>query len=338
MTTAAHHRLLPMHADEKLAIAQTLVAECQRIAHECADGDRIRRAVASMRLRAVAIQGAPQDHRYLCRTLCKLARVVRTHGWIAIALETLEWALTQACVDEYILTEIACCHLARQDARAIESTLTLAHTAGVPVHAIYTTLLKAHARGRDTASARLTFDRAAEEGALSEYAYPALINAYGLVGDVAAAHDVFRRAESDRLLSAAAFTALATVYRSANDLHSLHALTHRASRSGHLSPALVTVAVRAYVRVYRFSDARRILDLGRSLGHVDGRCYSALISASHEAGRHRSARGLRRLAASDPALSQADKQRVASIEHGYYGRSRAGERPARHALTVRACR
>ena len=102
-----------MTTQDKRTAALDLVSECTDALRDLSDAERVRTAVASLAARAYQLQGSVDDRPYFTRTMSRIAHVVRSHGWVEVAGETLEWTIAQGAVDGYVLSEVAECHLAR---------------------------------------------------------------------------------------------------------------------------------------------------------------------------------------------------------------------------------
>lgn len=299
-----------MTTQDKRSAALELIGECTNRLHEGGDAAAVRAMVMTLAARATALQGGADDRPYLTRTMSRLAHVVRAHGWIDVARETIEWAIAQGAVDGYVLSELAECHLARGDVRSAEGVLAHAQASSLATDAIYTSLVKAHGRAGRIADARRLFEQARQEDALTAFTYPALIAAYGVAGDAQAARRTFECARADGHLSPPAFTALATACAAAGDLAGVDTVLSMARSAGHGSARLTLTAIRAHLEQRRFAAARRVLEEAKGHGLVDGACYSVLVAACHKAGRHREAKRVVTSASSDQALSQDDRRRI----------------------------
>lgn len=299
-----------MTTQDKRAAALDMVGECTVRLGDLTDVGAVREMVRTLAARAQALQGTLDDRPYFTRTMSRLAHVVRAHGWVEVARETLEWTMALGAMDGYVLSELAECHLARGDVQAAEATLVRARTAGVATDAIYTSLVKAHGRAGRIADARRIFDQARADRALTAFTYPALIAAYGVVGDLRAARLAFESAKHDGQLSPPAFTALATACGAVGDLAGVDAVLSMARAAGHPSSRLTLTAIRAHLEVRQFAAARRVLEEAKGRGLVDGACYAVLIASCHKAGRHREAKRVFASATADPSLSPDDRRRI----------------------------
>lgn len=299
-----------MTTQDKRAAALDLVGECSTRLHELSDAGSVRAMVSALASRAHAVQGGADDRPYFTRTMSRVAHVVRTHGWVEVAGETLEWTMAQGAIDGYVLSELAECHLARGDVRAAEGTLARARAARVATDAIYTSLVKAHGRAGRIADARRMFEQARADQALTAFTYPALIAAYGVAGDLPSARRAFEGARADGQLSPPAFTALATACATVGDLAGVDAVLSMARAAGHPSSRLTLTAIRAHLDARQFAAARRVLEEAKGRGLTDGACYAVLIASCHKAGRHREAKPVFTSAAADASLSPDDRTRI----------------------------
>ncbi len=167
---------------------------------------------------------------------------------------------------------------------------------------------------------------------MTSFTYPALISAYasaGRLGDACAAFDV---AVAEGQVSAPAFTALATAFANASDLGGLDGVLAAARATGHMSSRLVLSAIRARLAQRQFAVSRRILEEGRVAGFADVNCYTAIITACHQAGRHREAKRVVTAAQHDARLSADDLRRVKTANGR--GRRQGDVRPQEGTLAA----
>lgn len=321
-----------MTAQDKRTAALNLVGECTASLRTLTDAAQVRGLGQELLERAHQFQGAPEDRPYFTRTISRLAHEVRSHGWVDIALEILEWGMARGALDGHVLSEVAECQLSRNDVAAAEQTLERARALGVSLDAIYTSLVKAHGRNNRADLARQMFDRARADDAVTSFTYPALISAYasaGRLGDARAAFDI---AVAEGHVSAPAFTALATAFANASDLSGIDGVLAAARATGHMSSRLVLSAIRARLAQRQFAVSRRILEEGRVAGFADVTCYTAIITACHQAGRHREAKRVVAAAQHDERLSADDLRRV-KMANGR-GRRQADVRPQEGTLAA----
>jgi pentatricopeptide repeat protein len=322
-----------MTTQDTRAAALDLIGECSTRLHECGDAAAVRAMVTALAERACALQGSVDDRPYFARTMSRVAHLVRSHGWVDVARETLEWAMAHGAVDGYVLSELAECHLARGDVRGAEDVLAHARAAGLATDAIYTSLVKAHGRAGRIAEARRLFEQARQERALTAFTYPALIAAYGVMRDVRSARMTFECAVADGYLSAPAYTALATACATTGDLAGVDAVLSMARHAGLGSPRLTLTAIRAHLDARHFAAARRVLEDARGHGLADATCYAVLIATCHKAGRHREAKRVFASAASDARLSQEDRRRI-KYAHARTRRDEAVGRPRQFEIAA----
>jgi pentatricopeptide repeat protein len=310
-----------MTIEDKKSAALGLVGECAAQLPSISDARKARGLAASLAARAHELQGGDRDRPYFTRTISQLAHVLRSHGWVEIASETLEWGIARGAIDGYVLSEVAECHLARGDVSGAEAALERARAGRLPTDAIYTSLVKAYGRSGHPDHARLVFDRAVADSAVTPFIYPALIAAYASAGDIPSARQVFEQAAACGQLSAPAFTALAAASAVAGDLAGVDQVLAMARAAGHMSGRLALTAIRSRLNIRQFADARRVLEDAKREGSADGTCYSAIITACHRAGRHREAKRVHTSATTDPRLT-ADDLRCVNMAH------RRNRRPA----------
>ncbi|MGE3956166.1 MAG: tetratricopeptide repeat protein [Vicinamibacterales bacterium] len=299
-----------MTAQDKRAAALGLVGECTDRLRGARQADDVRALASALAARAHALQGDPDDRPYFTRTMSRIAHVVRAHGWVDVAADTLEWTIRQGAVDGYVLSELAECQLARGDVDAAEATLARARASQVATDAIYTSLVKAHGRAGRPELARRMFEQARADRALTSFTYPALIAAYAVAGDLAGAHRAFESAQHDGFITPPAYTALASAYVGVGEVARVDAVLACARREGHSSSRLVLTTIRAHLEQRRFAVARRVLEETKALGEADGACYAVLIAACHKAGRHREAKRVFSSAATDVVLTPDDRRRI----------------------------
>lgn len=304
-----------MTAQDKRTAALGLVGECVTTLRTLTDAAHVRGLGQELLERAHQFQGAPEDRPYFTRTVSRLAHEVRSHGWVDIALEILEWGMARGALDGHVLSEVAECQLSRNDLAAAEQTLERARALGVSLDAIYTSLVKAHGRNSRPDLARRMFERARADHAVTSFTYPALISAYASAGRLSDARAAFEVAVAEGQVSPPAFTALATAFANASDLGGLDGVLAAARATGHMSSRLVLSAIRARLAQRQFAVSRRILEEGRVAGFADVSCYTAIITACHQAGRHREAKRVVTAAQHDARLSADDLRRVKTA-HG----------------------
>ncbi len=322
-----------MTAQDKRTAALGLVGECTTSLRTLTDATQVRDLGQDLLERAHQFQGAPEDQPFFTRTVSRLAHEVRSHGWVDIALEILEWGIARGALDGHVLSEVAECQLSRNDVDAAEQTLARAKALGVSLDAIYTSLVKAHGRNNRADLAREMFDRARADDAVTSFTYPALISAYASAGRLVEARAAFDIAAAEGQVSAPAFTALATAFANVNDLAGLDGVLAAARATGHVSSRLVLGAIRARLAQRQFAASRRILEEGRVSGFADVTCYTAIISACHQAGRHREAKRVVTAAQRDERLSVDDLRRV-KMANGRARRQQADARPQESTLAA----
>lgn len=317
-----------MTAQHKRSVALGLIGECAERLGALRDAASVRALVSGLVEHAHAVQGGDADRPYFARTVSQVANLLRRHGWVEIACETLEWGISRGACDGHLLSEVAECHLARGDVFAAEQTLARAAAAGVSTDAIFTSLVKAYGRSRRPDAALQTFERARDAGALTPFTYPALIAAYAAVGDLARARAVFEAARLEHQLSAPAYTAMATAIAGGGSVEELDALMDEARAVGEMSSRLALTAIRLHLAQRRFAAARRVLEAAKTDGMADVACYVTTITACHRAGRHREARRVVASAVGDARLTSEDLRSIRAA-HGRARRAapRGGERP-----------
>lgn len=317
-----------MTAQHKRSVALGLIGECADRLGAMRDAASVRALVSGLVEHAYVIQGGHEDRPYFARTVSQVANLLRRHGWVEIACETLEWGLTRGACDGHLLSEVAECHLARGDVSAAEQTLERAAAAGVSTDAIFTSLVKAYGRSGRPDAALQTFERARDAGALTPFTYPALIAAYAAAGDLTRARAVFESARLERLLSAPAYTAMATAIAGGGSAEELDALMDEARAVGEMSSRLVLTAIRLRLEQRQFAAARRVLETAKTDGVADVACYVTTITACHRAGRHREAKRVVASAIGDARLASEDLRRIRAA-HGRARRAapQGGERP-----------
>jgi pentatricopeptide repeat protein len=311
-----------MTASHKRTAALGIIDTCVSQLGVLNEASHVRAMAARLSEEAFVLQGTAQDRPYFTRTMSQLAHVLRAHGWVEVAHDTLEWSIERGALDGHVLSEVAECHLARGNVRAAEDTLARARSAGVSTDAIYTSLVKAYGRTGQPERAHLMFEQAREHAAVTSFTYPALIAAYASAGDLRRARHVFDCAKADGQLSPPAFTALATASATSGDLAGLDAVLVMARQSGHMSPRLMLTAIRARLNLRQFAVARRLLEDAKVEGMADVVCYTTIIGACHRAGRHREAKRVYTSATLDARLSPEDLARV-KASHGRHRRSSA---------------
>lgn len=321
-----------MTAQDKRTAALGLVGECATSLPTLTDASQVRDLGQELLARAHQFQGAPEDQPYFTRTVSRLAHEVRSHGWVDIALEILEWGMAHGAVDGHLLSEVAECQLSRNDVAAAEQTLERARALGLSLDAIYTSLVKAHGRNNRADLARAMFDRARADDAVTSFTYPALISAYASAGRLGDARAAFDSAVADGHVSAPAFTALATAFANVSDLAGLDGVLAAARATGHMSSRLVLSAIRARLAQRQFAVSRRILEEGRVAGFADVMCYTVIITACHQMGRHREAKRVVTAAQHDERLSADDLRRV-KMANGR-GRRQGDGRPQEGTLAA----
>lgn len=317
-----------MTAQHKRSVALGLIEECADRLGGMRDAASVRALVSGLVEHAYVIQGGHEDRPYFTRTVSQVANLLRRHGWVEIARETLEWGISRGACDGHVLSEMAECHLARGDVSAAEQTLERAAAAGVSTDAIFTSLVKAYGRSGRPEAALQTFERARDAGAITPLTYPALIAAYAAAGDLTRARAAFEAARLDHLLSAPAYTAMATAIAGAGAVDELDALMDEARAVGEMSSRLALTAIRVRLEQRQFATARRLLESAKLDGVADVACYVTTLTACHRAGRHREAKRVVAGAASDTRLAPADLRRIRAA-HGRARRvvSQGGERP-----------
>ena len=112
-----------MTAQDKRAAALGLVGECTTSLPTLTEASQVRDLGQELLARAHQFQVAPEDQPYFTRTVSRLAHEVRSHGWVDIVLEILEWGMAHGAVDGHVLSEVAECQLSRNDVADAEQTL-----------------------------------------------------------------------------------------------------------------------------------------------------------------------------------------------------------------------
>lgn len=92
--------------------------------------------------RLETVQGDPRDRRYLAKSLCWVASLLRKAGWAPVAITVLQRADRQQALDECSFCEFAECYLAIGDSETALGLLLRGCAEQPTSQGIYTTLSK----------------------------------------------------------------------------------------------------------------------------------------------------------------------------------------------------
>lgn len=306
---------------DKKAVVVALVDECLGTLRESPDSGTVRASVRECALRAASFQGHSDERRFLARTLCRLAHGLRAEGWVDAALDTLNIAVAVGAVDDYIVCEMAECHLAQGRVAEAEQILLDARRKQMKCGATYALLIAAHSRAGRLSDAVRLFDLAESDGANDAFTYSAMISAYTRARDMAGASVTFARAESTGKISDATFSAFARAKATVGDAVGLRTVLEAASQRGYASSRLTLIAIRALLEWNRFHEARRVFRAQLQAGHIDARCYTTFIAACRRMKYFREARWVAKQALRDHNIVQ-ERWRIDAVHRALGSRER----------------
>jgi pentatricopeptide repeat protein len=280
-SVASHRRLSGVLARD--AVLEVLRAYKLELSRATTSADA-RDITAKARAHLEGVQGDRTYRRHFAKSLSQMATALRRHGWVAIALDLLDWAIDNGAVDVYILNDAIQCHLAIGDIAAAERLLSIANGSRLASDGMYAALLEKHAKTGNIQRARELFDEASANRLAGEFCYTAMIDGYGKTGRIREAEAVFDAARQRGFATAAIYTAIVDAHGKRGGLQRAQELFDEAKPLCADRQSMYTALIDAYGKAGEWKAAERLFDELRASGRPSCHSYAALVYAHGKAG------------------------------------------------------